>query len=55
MESSNANANILFIFEKSIIHIQCSIDDKMLNICEKASTKIGQEINSLQFLYGENK
>ena len=50
-----AKANIIFIFDKSKIYIQCKIDDTMLDICEKASTKICQDINSLQFIYGEKE
>ena len=51
----SANANIIFIFDGSIIQIQCNINDKMFNICERYSNKIGQDINSLQFLYGEKQ
>ena len=42
-------ANVFFTFNGANITIQCSIDDKMLNICEKFSKKIDKDINSLLF------
>ena len=55
METSNSNANIIFIFERSNKNIQCTINDKMLDICNNISTKISQDINSLEFLCGEKE
>ena len=45
---------VKFIFIKESIEtiIQSSQDDKMRDICEKYITKIGANINKLNFLYG---
>ena len=45
-------ANVIFIFDGGNLTIQCTIDDKMISIYEKYSTKIDKEMNSLLFLYG---
>ena len=55
MEASNANANIIFIFERSNKNILCKIDDTMADICKNISTKIDQDFYSLEFLCGEKE
>ncbi len=48
-------AEITFIYEGNQINIQCDKNQKMDEICNKLSTKIDLNINSLIFLYGENQ
>ena len=48
-------AKIIFNFEGIDITIQCSIEDKIKDICQKYATKIESNINSLLFLYGGNQ
>ena len=50
-----SEAKIVFNFEGRDLTIQCSQDDKIKDICQKFSTKIESNINSLLFLYGGNK
>ena len=50
-----SEAKIIFNFEGIDITIQCSIEDKIKDICQKFATKIESNINSLLFLYGGNK
>ena len=50
-----SEANILFIKDGVNLTIQCTIEDKMKDICESYSTKINKNINSLLFLYEGNK
>ena len=45
---------VIFNFEGIESTIQCLVDEKMKDICERYSNKIGKNINSLIFLYGEN-
>ena len=45
-------ANVIFTLEGEDLTIQCKIDDKMKYICEKFSTEINKEMNSLLFLHG---
>ena len=47
-----SNASVEYTFEGKVVKIQCSRDDKMKDICEKYSNKIGRNVNSLVFLYG---
>ena len=42
---------ITFHFNGSKINVQCNLEEKMKNICEKFSMKSGVDINSLIFLY----
>ena len=48
-------ANVIFTFNGIDSTIQCTIEDKMKDICEKYSRKINKEMNSLVFLYGGNQ
>ena len=50
-----SEAKIVFNFEGRNLTIQCSQEDKIKDICQKFSTKIDSNINSLIFLYGGNK
>ena len=50
-----SEAKIIFNFEGIDIIIQCSIEDKIKDICQKFATKIESNINSLLFLYGGNQ
>ena len=47
-------AFVKFIFEGKVDKIQCSKDEKMKDICQKYSNKIGLNINSLVFSYEGN-
>ena len=44
-------AKVIFLFEGKETHIQCLQEDKMIDICNKYSSKINININSLYFLY----
>ena len=46
-----AEANAIFTLNREDLTIQCKTDDKMKDICEKYSSKINKEMNSLMFLY----
>ena len=46
-----AEANAIFTLNRDDLTIQCKTDDKMKDICEKYSSKINKEMNSLMFLY----
>ena len=48
-------ANVIFSLEGVDVIIQCSIEDKMKDICQKYITKVQKNINSLIFLYGGNQ
>ena len=50
-----SEAKIIFNFEGRNLTIQCSLEDKIKDICQKFATKIDSNINSLIFLYGGNK
>ena len=50
-----SEAKVIFDFEQSILTIQCNQEDKMRNICQRFSTKVGININLLIFLYGGNQ
>ena len=51
----SSEAKIIFNYEGEDITIQCSIEDKMEDICQKYVTKIESNINSLLFLYRGNQ
>ena len=44
-------ANVIFSLEGEDVIIQCSIEDKMKDICQKFATKVQKNISSLIFLY----
>ena len=50
-----SEAKVIFNFEQSILTIQCSPEDKMRDICQRYSTKVGIHMNLLMFLYGGNQ
>ena len=50
-----SEANVVFALDEDNLTIQCSTEDKMKDICQKYSTKINKNINTLLFLYGENR
>ena len=45
-------AEVVFIYEGKSIIIQCSLNEKMEDICNNLSSKIKVDINLLIFLYG---
>ena len=45
-------AKVTFIYDCNNIIIQCRKEEKMKNICERCSTKLGINLNLLIFLYG---
>ena len=47
-----SDACVIFSLEGTDIKIQCSTEDKMKDICQNYSNKIGKYFNSLIFLYG---
>ena len=50
-----SEANVTFSLDGVNLTIKCTTEDKMKNICEKYSTKITKNIDSLLFLYEEKK
>ncbi len=46
---------IIFTFEGKETTIECSKEDKMKDICQKYSSKIESNLDSLLFLYGGNQ
>ena len=48
-------AKIIFTLDGIDLTMQCSIEDKMKDICQKYSTKVGINMNLLVFLYGGNQ
>ena len=48
-------AKVIFNLEGVDLYIQCSKGEKMRSICQKYSTKIKQDLDSLLFLYGGNQ
>ena len=44
--------SVIFNFQGNELTIQCLSADKMKDICQKYSTKIEKNLNSLLFLYG---
>ena len=44
-------ANVTFIYDCKSMKVQCKKTDKMKDICEKYSTKLGIELKLLKFLY----
>ena len=47
-----SETKIIFTFNGTEITIQCTPEDKIRDICQKLSTKVDTNINSLIFLYG---
>jgi len=48
-------SKVTFIFNQTKLTIQCNTNDKMENICLKFASKVGNDINKMNFLYkGEN-
>ena len=50
-----SKAKVIFILDGINCTIQCTPEDKIKDICSKYSTKLGDNINSLIFLYGGNQ
>ena len=50
-----SEASILFTLDGVNLTLQCNTEDKMKDICKSYSTKINKDMNSLLFLYEENK
>ena len=50
-----SNANVVFTLDGIDVTIQCSQNEKMRDICQRYANKIQTNLNSLLFLYGENK
>ena len=48
-------AEVIFIYKRNKITIQCSKEEKIKNICNKYASKIDKNINSLYFLYRGNQ
>ena len=46
---------VIFTLDGVDVSIQCSKEDKIKDICQKFSTKVEKNINSLLFLYGGNQ
>ena len=49
-----SQAKVIFSLEGTEIIINCSIEEKMRDICQRYSTKIESNLESLLFLYGDN-
>ena len=50
-----SEANVHFTLDGINLTIQCSLGDKMKDICKSFSAKINKNMNSLLFLYEGNK
>ena len=50
-----SEAKVIFTLDGIDLTIQCSLEDKLRDICQKYVTKIESNINSLFFLYGGNQ
>ena len=50
-----SEANVKFIFEGRDMMIQCKKEEKMREICQRYSIKLGINQNLLIFLYGGNQ
>ena len=48
-------AEVIFIYKGKQTTIQCLKEEKIKNICNKYTSKIEKDINSLYFLYGGNQ
>ena len=47
--------NVIFSLDGVYLTIKCKVEDKMKDICQKYSTKINKNTDSLLFLYEEKK
>ena len=47
-----SEANVKFTYNCNTIIIQCLLEEKMKDICQRYASKIGMNLNSLIFLYG---
>ena len=45
--------NAIFSYKETKIYIQCNLEDKMLDICQKFSNKINQEVDSKIYIFME--
>ena len=52
---ANPEVNVVFTLDGCDVTIQCSEEEKMKDICQKYSTKVQKNMNSLIFLYGGNQ
>ena len=50
-----SEAKVIFTLDCVNLAIQCSINDKMGDICQKFANKINKNMNSLIFLYEGNE
>ena len=48
-------AKVIFSLDGKDVTIECSKDEKMKDVCQKYAAKIGEEMDSLLFLYEENQ
>ena len=47
-------ANVVFNFNEQKITIQCEVEEKIKDICNRFASKVAIDINSLYFLYDKN-
>ena len=45
-------AEITFVYNGAVTTLQCKINDKLRDICEKFCIKVQTDINKLIFIYG---
>ena len=50
-----SKAIVIFTLEGNDLPIQCTTNDKIIDICQRYSTKIETNLNYLLFLYGGNQ
>ena len=50
-----SEANVIFTLDGLNLKIQCTLEEKMNDICKNYSTKINKNMESLIFLYEGNK
>jgi len=50
-----SEAIVIFTLEGNDLPVQCTTNDKIIDICQRYSTKVETSLNSLLFLYGGNQ
>ena len=48
-------SKVIFNFGGIDVEMQCTKEEKMIDICQRYANKIDKNINSLMFLYGGNQ
>ena len=54
-ENSIKNYSVIFWFKSKSTPIECSLESKMFDICKSFSDKIGKDLKTLNFKYGNEQ